>query len=87
MGLRRSSIIVSSLLVLGASSLGACKKAPEGGEGAQAELSLRERADETFDPIVAVDVDDTKAALGERLYHDPNLSGDGTVPQRRRWGR
>jgi cytochrome c peroxidase len=49
-------------------------------EPVQEERPLRELVADTFEALPSeVDVDRNKMLLGRRLYHDPQLSGDGTV--------
>jgi cytochrome c peroxidase len=49
-------------------------------EAEEAERPLRELTAEVFEPLPAeVEVDREKMLLGRALYHDPRLSGDGTV--------
>lgn len=48
--------------------------------GSEEAPSLRERAQGTFDVIKPVDgLDEEKVALGARLFHDTNISSDGTI--------
>jgi len=49
-------------------------------EPAQEERPLRELVADTFEALpAATDLDRGKVLLGRRLYHDPQLSGDGTL--------
>lgn len=56
-----------------------CKRGDNAEEQSAPEMTLRERANANFDPIAPVEVNEAQARLGERLYHDPNLSADGTI--------
>ena len=82
----RTLVRWSALLVMGATlSLTACKKkaepAPEDQGAAAIDIDgLRTRAGVFLKPIEPVTgLSPERVALGERLYHDPNLSVDGTV--------
>lgn len=83
---RRHSLVVAGALVLLFLPV-ACKKKDAGDESKQAteqqevaDKSLRERASETFGIIEPVTgLNDEKVALGARLFHDKNLSSDGTI--------
>ncbi len=75
-------IVVYSLLAL---ALSACKR-PESTEDSAAPTPAAEegptdhRASGLFAALPAsADVDEARAVLGNRLYHDPALSGDGTL--------
>lgn len=62
----------------------ACKKKNADTDAAKGELSdvteLRLRLEKVIRPIQKVeDLDPHRVSLGERLYHDPNLSSDGTI--------
>jgi cytochrome c peroxidase len=70
-----SRLTALALLVVG---LAACNREPA--PAPAPELTLRDRADLLLDPIEPVaGLSPDRVALGARLYHDPNLSGDGTV--------
>lgn len=71
---------VSAILLATATlSVSACKKKSEPVE-APVEVSLRERVQQLIRVIEPVEgLDENRVALGERLYHDPNLSADGTI--------
>lgn len=65
-------------LSLGALSVTACKKKVEA--PAPAPVDLRTQVSALISPIAAVEgLNADRVALGARLYHDPNLSKDGTI--------
>jgi cytochrome c peroxidase len=73
------TLAVCSVLFL---VIGACdrKKEEEPQQDEQAEQSLREQAREQFGVIEPVEgLNEDKVALGKKLFHDKNLSGDGTI--------
>lgn len=76
--LYRISVILMATATL---SLTACKKKKDDAPAAPTqEESLRDRVSRLTSPIVPVEgLDENRVALGERLYHDPNLSSDGTI--------
>jgi len=62
----------------------ACKKKGAEPQESEEELSetaaLRQRLEKVIRPIQKVEgLNPERVALGERLYHDPNLSSDGTI--------
>lgn len=84
---------IETLALCAALTLGACggddeeeqsaestETTPSEAEPTAEERPLREVVGDTFEPLPSdVEVDRAKMALGRRLYHDPQLSGDGTV--------
>lgn len=69
------------LLLTATVAVTGCKKKKDGADAPLVEeRSLRERVAAITSPLVPVDgLDPATVALGERLYHDPNLSADGTI--------
>jgi len=56
-----------------------CNGEEETDETAENESAETEPAEEPIEPLPEVEVNMDKVFLGRRLYHDPILSGDGTV--------
>jgi cytochrome c peroxidase len=69
--------LLSIVLVVGLAA--ACSEGPKSSERA-AEVAVMQLSREPILPLPpAAQIAPTLAALGERLYHDPRLSADGTV--------
>jgi cytochrome c peroxidase len=71
-----------ALPLVAAIGLSACKKQEESVPAPtpqSEELDLRSRAQALLGVIEVPEHDEARAALGQKLYHDPNLSGDGTI--------
>lgn len=81
--LRRAGALVGAAALLSLTS--ACRSespgdAPSTATQAAQPEDLRTRANRTFGTIQAPEnVNEARAQLGARLYHDVNLSGDGTI--------
>ena len=75
--MRTLHVAAAAALLLAAGTTGCRKKAePAPQEEPQ---DLRTRAQGYFDVITAPEVDEARVAIGARLYHDTNLSADGTI--------
>lgn len=83
MRLRVSSLFAPAMMAALLLSVTACKK-KDSDLADKEEISdvaaLRTRLEKVTRPIQKVEgLDPDRVALGERLYHDPNLSSDGTI--------